>query len=256
MKYVLSIFFLAVLVGPTRAQKGDTLHVRPSDLNIKGLQTGDYSYLIVRQKALDSPASSMIIAKMSVVREAYHNKSAIVVRQQWDRDSMIHKAYTVFDANDFSTLLHDTYWRVLGYALVFDFEARKFDSRPVIRAIPDSVRTSCEQELAGSFGAYNLNWHDDLVIYSMLPYKENRTFLINYYDPGFGKPEEVPYTVTGSGQLTDRGGASIDCWTLEHTDENGTEKFWISKKTREVLKEEDHGKNWGYRFKYKLGVAG
>lgn len=256
MKYILSILCWAALAGSANAQKGDTLHVRPADLNIKGLQTGDYSYLIVRQKGLDSPASSMIIARMSVSRETYHNKPAIVVRQQWDRDSVVHKAYTVFDAGDFSTLLHDTYWRVLGYALVFDFEARKFDSRPVIRAIPDSVRTSCEQELAGSFGAYNLNWHDDLVIYSMLPYKENRTFLINYYDPGFGKPMEVPYTVTGSGQLTDRGGASIDCWTLEHTDENGTEKFWISKKTREVLKEEDHGKNWGYRFKYKLGVVG
>jgi hypothetical protein len=63
-------------------------------------------------------------------------------------------------------------------------------------------------------------------------------------------------TVTGSGQLTDRSGSGVDCWTLEHTDENGTEKFWISKKTREVLKEEDHGKNRGYRFKYKLGVAG
>jgi hypothetical protein len=42
---------------------------------------------------------------------------------------------------------------------------------------------------------------------------------------------------------------------LEHGDENGTEKFWISKKTREVLKEEDHGKSggtgsnisWGFR---------
>ena len=259
MKYILSIFSLVVLSMSAFAdthEKGDTLHVRPSDLNIKGLQTGDYSYLIVRQKALDSPAASMIIAKMNVTRETYHNKPAIIVRQQWDRDSMIHKAYTVFDANDFSTLLHDTYWRGYGFALIFDFETKKFDSRPVQRSIPDSIRRSCEEEFAGSFGAYNLNWHDDLVIYSMLPYKENRTFMINYYDPGFGKPVEVPYTVTGSGLLTDRGGSGVDCWMLEHTDENGTEKFWISKKTREVLKEEDHGKNWGYRFKYKLGVAG
>ena len=259
MKYILSIFSLVVLSMSAFAEmheKGDTLHVRPSDLNIKGLQTGDYSYLIVRQKALDSPAASMIIAKMNVTRETYHNKPAIIVRQQWDRDSMIHKAYTVFDANDFSTLLHDTYWRGYGFALIFDFETKKFDSRPVQRSIPDSIRHNCEEEFAGSFGAYNLNWHDDLVIYSMLPYKENRTFMINYYDPGFGKPVEVPYTVTGSGLLTDREGSSVDCWMLEHTDENGTEKFWISKKTREVLKEEDHGKNWGYRFKYKLGVAG
>jgi hypothetical protein len=255
MKHVLyGLFFLSVTFA-ARAQKGDTLWVKPTDLNIQGLQTGNYTYLIVRQKAKDSPAMSMILAKMSIQRDAYHNKAAIIVRQQWDRDSIIHKAYTVFDARDFSTLLHDTYWRVLGYSLIFDFENRTVDSKDIIRSMPDSVKKSCTEELAGSFGAYNLNWHDDLVIYSMLPYKENRTFMINYYDPGFGKPEEVGYTVTGSDVLTDRGGAFIDCWVLEHGDENGTEKFWISKKTREVLKEEDHGKSGGYRFKYKLGIS-
>jgi hypothetical protein len=256
MKSVLRVIFLILFAFGAHAQKRDTLHVQPADLNIKGLQTGDYSYLIIRQKAKDSPAMSIILAKMSVERDTYHNKAAIVVRQQWERDSIVHKAYTVFDAGDFSTLLHDSYWRALGYSLVFNFETRKFSSEAVVRGIPDSMRTSCEKELAGSFGAYNLNWHDDLVIYSMLPYKEGRTFLINYYDPGFGSPVEVPYTVTGSDFLTGRGGDKIECWTLEHGDENGTEKFWVSKKAREVLKEEDHGKNWGYRFKYKLGVEG
>jgi hypothetical protein len=255
MKYILSLLVLSGFVLAAVAQKGDTLRVKPEDLNIKGLQTGDYSYLIIRQKAKDSPATSMILAKMSVTRETYHDKPVIVVRQQWDRDSVVHKAYTVFDARDFSTLLHDTYWRVLGFAMVFDFETRKFDSRAIVHVIPDSVKTSCEAEFAASFGAYNLNWHDDLVIYSMLPYKENRTFMINYYDPGFGKPEEVAYTVSGSATLVDKGGAAVDCWVLEHGDENGTEKFWISKKTREVLKEEDYGKNFGFRFKYKLGVS-
>jgi hypothetical protein len=255
MKNVLCGLIFLFIASAARAQKGDTIHVQPADLNIKGLQTGHYTYLIVRQKAKDSPATSMILAKMSVHREMYHNKPAIIVRQQWDRDSIVHKAYTVFDARDFSTLLHDTYWRAYGFSMIFDFETRKFDSKNIDRPIPDSIKTSCEQEFAASFGAYNLNWHDDLVIYSMLPYKENRTFMINYYDPGFGKPAEVGYRVTGSDILVDRGGASIDCWVLEHGDENGTEKFWISKKTREVLKEEDHGKNWGYRFKYKLGVS-
>lgn len=255
MKNVLCGLIFLFATFASRAQKGDTIHVRPSDLNIKDLQTGHYTYLIVRQKAKDSPATSMILAKLSVQRETYHDKPAIIVRQQWDRDSIVHKAYTVFDARDFSTLVHDTYWRVLGYSMIFDFETRSFDSKNIDRPIPDSVRKSCAEELAGSFGAYNLNWHDDLIIYSMLPYKENRTFMINYYDPGFGKPVEVGYRVMGSDILTDRGGASIDCWILEHGDENGTEKFWISKKTREVLKEEDHGKSGGYRFKYKLGVA-
>jgi len=256
MRYILSLPLFLLTALHALSQNGDTLHVRPADLNIKGLQTGSYSYLIIRQKAPDSPATSMIFARMQIERQTWHDKPAIVVRQQWDRDSVVHTAFTVFDARDFSTLLHDTYWRALGYAMIFDFETRKFDARSLLRAIPDSVREHCEQEFAASFGAYNLNWHDDLVVYSMLPYKENRTFLINYYDPGFGKPEEVPYTVTGSDVLTGREGDRIDCWTLEHTDENGTEKFWIAKKTREVLKEEDHAGKLGYRYKLKLGVSG
>jgi hypothetical protein len=261
MKYLFGLFVLLAVgaVGRVFAcapVKGDTLHVQAADLDIKDLQTGDYSYLIVRQKAKDSPAMSMILAKMSVERGTYHTRPVIIVRQQWDRDSVVHRAYTVFDAGTFATLLHDTYWRALGYSMVFDFDAKSFDSKPVLRVIPDSVRRSCETELAGSFGAYNLNWHDDLVIYSMLPYKEGRTFLINYYDPGFGKPAEVPYTVTGSNWLVSRGGDKIECWTLEHGDENGVEKYWVAKKTKEVLKEEDHGANWGYRYKYKLGVSG
>ncbi len=238
------------------APKGDTLHVGPSDLNIKDLQTGDYSYVIIRQKSKDGPAAGMILVKMNVERKTYHDKPAIVVRQQWDRDSIVHKAYTVFDARDFSTLYHDTYWKFYGYATIFDFETRQFTSRTEDRPIPDSIKTRCEKEFAGSFGKYNLNWHDDLIIYSMLPYKENRTFVINYYDPGTGQlPEEVPYTVTKSDLLVNRGGEKVDCWVLEHTDENGTERFWIAKKTREVLKEEDEFKG-GYRYKLRIGISG
>ena len=256
LKFVLGLPIFLLTVLHALSQQRDTMHVRPTDLDIAGLQTGSYSYLIIRQKTPDSPATSMVLAKMQVERGTWHDKPAIVVRQQWDRDSIVHTAFTVFDARDFSTLLHDTYWRALGYAMIFDFETRKFGARSVVRAMPDSMRAHYEAEFAASFGRYNLNWHDDLVVYSMLPYKENRTFLINYYDPGFGKPEEVPYTVTGSADLTGRGGERIECWTLEHTDENGTEKFWIAKKTKEVLKEQDYGPRFGYRYKLKLGVSG
>src|ERR1700677_2215986 len=123
MIYLLGLFFLL---------KGDTLHVQSSDLDIKDLQTGNYSYLIVRQKAKDSPATSMILAKMSVERSTYHSRPAIVVRQQWDRDSGVHRAYTVFDAGTFATLLHDTYWRALGYSMVFDFDAKTFAAKPLL----------------------------------------------------------------------------------------------------------------------------
>lgn len=254
-----TLFICLVLALATASARGagDTIHVKPADLDINGLQTGNYNYLIVFQNALDSPARGMTFVRMVVERGRYNNKPAITVRQQWDRDSVTHRANSVFDAATFAMVLHDTYWSRLGYSMVFDFEARTFDSEPVIRAIPDSTRAACEKELAGSFDAYHLNWHDDLVIYSMLPYKEGRTFVINYYDPGFGAPQEVAYTVTASDRLVDRGGDRVDCWVLSSQENGVTEKYWIGKKTHEVLKEEDHVLKSGlYRFKYKLGVAG
>ena len=107
----------------------------------------------------------------------------------------------------------------------------------------------------------HLNWHADMLIYSLLPYKENRVFIINYYDPGFEKSTEVAYTVTGSGLLTGSNGEKIDCWVLNNFNDNkapekGYERFWISKKTHEVLKlENDFGGGRGFRYKLKLGIA-
>lgn len=99
---------------------------------------------------------------------------------------------------------------------------------------------------------YTLNWHLDLEVFPLLPYKEGRTFAINFYDPGFGAAKLVYYAVTGSQKLTGFDGQAIDCWTLVHTDnERGSNKevFYISKKTREVLKLEQE---FSGRFRYKI----
>jgi hypothetical protein len=52
MKYILHLLLYCLPGVSGRAQKGDTLHVRPADLNIRDLQTGGYSYLIIRQSVL------------------------------------------------------------------------------------------------------------------------------------------------------------------------------------------------------------
>jgi hypothetical protein len=64
------------------------------------------------------------------------------------------------------------------------------------------------------------------------------------------------YTVTGSDFLTDQDSKKINCWVLNYSDgPNGYERFWISKRTKEVLKEEDFSAR-GYRYKIKLGISG
>lgn len=252
---IASAFVIAFLATYSFAQtKGDTLVIEPKDLVVKNLQTGNSTYVVFRKKTKQSPSESITLVKIKVESKTYNNKPAFAITQQWESDgNIVHTAYTVLDAKDFSTLLHDTYWKRLGYSQKFDFEAKKvyFDGN-----VPDPDKVKTEQDFNESFNKYNLNWHSDLIIFTLLPYKENRTFKINFFDPGFGKAQEAIYTVTGSEFLINSSGEKIDCWVLAHrpTSGNGYQKFWISKKTKEVLKEEDLF-NDVYRYKLKLEVT-
>jgi len=257
MKSLFTLALLILLISPAIAATADTLKVKSGDLNMKALQTGSYSYIIYTRQTKDSPAQRLTLVKINVEAKAYHGKPAFFVTQQWDRDTVYHSAYTVFDAKDFSTLVHNTWWKPLGYQMKFDFENKTVDfvKNGMAGELPDSVKTAATNDFNESFDAYNLNWHADLLVYQLLPYKEGRTFMINYYDPGFGKTEIVAYSVTGSAVLVDGDGQNVDCWVLNHTEAAGSETFWIAKKTKEVLKEEDAGKR-GYRYKIKFGISG
>ncbi len=258
MKSILILpVLLFIAITSVVAKNADTIRVTPQNIQIKNLETGNYSYILYTKKNKESPAQNITLVKINVEALTYHNRPAFSVKQEWDRDTIWHAAYSIFDAKDFSTILHDTWWKRLGYSTKFDFEAKTadFTKNGLKGEIPDSVKSSAIKDFKQSFEKYNLNWHADLIVYQLLPYKENRTFIINYYDPGFGKAEEVPYSVTGSDVLISNSGEKIDCWVLAHTDTNGTERFWIAKKNNEVLKEEDEGAR-GYRYKIKLGISG
>lgn len=257
MKSLFALALITLIAVSAFAEKGDTLQVKPGDLDVKALQTGSYSYIIYAKQTRDSPAQRLTLVKINVEAKSYHNRPVFIITQRWERDTVYHSAYSVFDANDFSTIIHNTWWKPLGYEMKFDFEKITVDfiRSGLAGEIPDSVKTKAANDFNQSFDAYNLNWHADLLVYQLLPYKEGRTFMINYYDPGFGKAEKVAYSVTGSDILTDGYGKKVECWVLNHTEASGSETFWIAKKTKEVLKEEDSSTR-GYRYKIKFGISG
>jgi len=202
----------------------DTLQVNASDINMKSLQTGSYSYAIYYRKTKQSPAQRLTLVTINIKADTYNNKPVFVATQEWDRDTIIHRAYTVFNAVDFSTIIHNTWWKSLGYEMKFDFDKKSVDFEPngIKGDVPDSTKTSVTNDFKASLDAYALNWHADLLVYQVLPYKEGRTFMINFIDPGFGKAEKVAYSVTGSDVLTDSRGQKIDCWLLNHTEAAGS----------------------------------
>jgi hypothetical protein len=233
------------------AQKSDTISVKPETLRLENVRYGHHTYAVYFKKTKTSPSERMTLVKINVEAQEQGGRPVIKVVQQWDKDTVVHSAVTQFDPKNFSTLAHNTYWKRLGYGAIYDFVNKRvqFEGKA-----PDSVKTQSTKDFNDSFSKYNLNWHSDLVIFSLLPYKENRVFKINFYDPGFGAATEVFYRVEGSETLSTPTG-KIDCWTLmiRHTKPTAAyQKFWVSKKTSEVLKEEDE---FGGQYRYKLKLA-
>ncbi|HYH13881.1 MAG TPA: hypothetical protein VD794_01590 [Flavisolibacter sp.] len=91
----------------------------------------------------------------------------------------------------------------------------------------------------------------DLEVFSTLLFKVGTTYLINFYDPGLAAPQYRAYSVSGSSSLLGHNGQPVDCWLLAHSSDKNKEVFWISKKTKEVLKLEQES-NGRYRYKIKL----
>lgn len=255
MKIIALVINLLVAHQFVVAQKIDTVTIDAKKLNINAIIPGNHTYIVYSKKAKNSPSERLTIVKINVEQVQHNAKSVFSIKQQWDSDTVVHSATTLLDKTDFSTIYHQTYWKRLGYTMTYDFEQKQlsFD-----RPVADSIKTKATQDFTDSFKAYNLNWHSDLVVFPLLPYRDKTTFLINYYDPGFGPAQLVSYTVTGSETLTNYSGQKVACWVLRHLLNQpgfkGYQQFWIDKQSKEVLKEEDEF-NGRYRYKLKLGVS-
>lgn len=254
LSFVYFTFIFSTPVKYASAQKMDTISIGASNLNKKRILFGKVTYVVYTKKTRESPSEGIYLSKIDVKQKIYDNKGAIEISQQWDKgDTVVHTATTLLDLSDFSTLLHKTYWKRLGYSTTFDFGFKKITFDGIVT---DSVKYATTRDFTESFNKYNLNWHSDLIIFTLLPYAENRAFKINFYDPGFGKPSENIYTVTGSDVLMTFAGKKTACWILEIKIPGGIgyQKFWVNKEDNAILKEEDFY-NGTYRYKLKLEVA-
>ena len=238
------------------SQKKDTILIDASKVDPSVLKTGLNRYLVYFQNGKDSSRGKYQLWSRKTEIVNYKGQQAISVSQEWvDNDTVTHKAYSVCDRKTFLPFYHESWWRSRG-AASFDFldKTAMLQGSPLTDADTARLKQNMYAAFKKSLGQYFLNWHLDLEVFSILPYKENATFLINFYDPGFQEPKQQAYTVVGSASLTGYNDQVIDCWLLSHGSTNNKEVFWISKKTKEVLKLEQEF-NGRYRYKIKLGFS-
>lgn len=246
-----ALFFVA---ASGYAQQSDTITIDASKVNTSVLIPGTHRYLVYFKMGKDSSRKMYQLWSRSATLFNYEGREAIAVTQEWeDNDTVMHKTYTVLDKKTFATYYHESWWKGKGNS-VFDFKRQSAKHNEVpISEKTDSNSIRQQKAFEAACSQYFLNWHLDLEVFSMLPYKEGVTFKINFYDPGFAPPRYEVYTVAGSGVLNGYNNQRIECWKLKHGSlPRNQEIFWISKQTREVLKLEQEFAGGRGRYKIKI----
>jgi hypothetical protein len=261
MKFLSSTMFLTAIFLCTckvNAQKNDTLHITATNINTKVLREGTHRYLVYFKMKKDAPRTQTQFWTRTIERTTQNEKPIIIVTQEWeDKDSIMHTVKSVCNGITMKPITHDFWWKQRGNTSV-NFENKTVQVNGI--ALSDNDTTKQKKAVWSAFKSvgdnYFLNWHLDMEVFPILPYKSGVTFIIPFYDPGTGAHfEKVAYTVTGSAELFGYNNQKIDCWLLVHESKGNKEVFWISKKTKEVLKLEQEINGTMYRYKVKLGFS-
>lgn len=252
--YITACIAAAFFSVQVYAQKTDTVLITASQVNTAFLKEGTHRYIIYFKMTRDATRTQAQFWTRNIERTEYNGRPAIIINQVWeDKDSIMHTAKSVCDAETMQPLLHEVWWKQRGSSS-YDFinKTATINGYQLNEADTSKARQRAWGGFKTALAEYELNWHLDLEVFAVLPYKENTTFLIPYYEPGFTAPENIAYTVTGSARLSGYDNQEIDCWLLSHEEEGNKEIFWISKKTNEVLKLEQEINGKIFRYKIKL----
>lgn len=259
MKYYFYLLSLILLSSHSFAQKSDTVYINPKNIKVADLKDGRSVYLVYYRGHKEATRTMTQFWTRAVKRETENGKKIIEVYQSWeDKDSIVHTAKSLCDAQTFKPLFHENWWKVKGKnsTSIYNYETKQvtIDGNDAAK----DLSTKGKQLMAGFLKAtdvYHLNWHLDLEVFSTLPLSLHKTYAIPFYEAGYKEPENIFYTVSGEDHLKGYDNEQIACWVLIHETIGNKEKFWISKKTKEVLKLEQEVNGKMYRYKIKLGFS-
>ncbi|MBD1387283.1 hypothetical protein IDJ75_18485 [Mucilaginibacter rigui] len=234
------------------AAQVDTIRLKDHRLNTATLKPGMRQYLVYFQMPKSSKTLRFWLWLRDTKIETRNGERVFATTQHWyGGDTMSYRTgYSVNRVKDFSPVYHTE--TIAGKVGAYNWGNAQIKGA-------DTVAQNTKKDFALNFTSPNFNWNLDIETFEMLPLAAGKTFAINFYDAGFGKPEYIIYKVTGSEVIGTLDNQRVDCWKLVNESENNgnhyTQTFWISKKGHEFLKEEDSF-GGGYRYKVKMpGMA-
>ncbi|ASZ11680.1 hypothetical protein CK934_12265 [Chitinophaga sp. MD30] len=241
---------MIVIAGICGRSYGQADTVRPGSghLRTAWLKPGAKQYLVYFQRPGSSQQLhlSLWLRNSSIV--AQQGKRLYVMQQYWyGNDTSGYRAYTSYNRmDDFSPVYHSE--RNTRGVAAYNWSWQGIQGA-------DTVAANTRASFHLSFDLPNYNWNLDIETFEMLPLAAGKRFAIRFYDAGLDVPKYILYEVTGSERLITFDSRAEDCWILltesEFQGKKATQRFWISKRSHEFLKEEDSF-NGIYRYKVKL----
>ncbi len=245
---ILSLIF-STSISFANLKLKDTIKINSNHLLSKELPLGKSNYIVYIKRDKNGPALNVTFVEMEVSKTAYKDKKVYKITQQWsEKDTLLHTSETMLDEANLATIYHKTWWKKNNQVTEVDYIKKSY----TVEGDDKGFNKRAEDGLKDSFlNADFINWHSDLHLFSLLPFKKEAIFKINVYDPGYSPPKYEIYTVLGSEKIEGN-----DCWILNYElpRNMGYQRFWISKSERIVLKEEDNFKG-NYRYKLKTKVS-
>lgn len=248
-KFKLQYLFIILFFSLNNSTAQSVVISDTGTILLKRLKSSSNTYKVYF-KIDDKVNPRVQIWKRSVKDTIYAERSSVLFTHQiWINDTLVDWARSICDAKTMNSLYHTTWSKQRGIE-EFDFLNVELRINHQLITSEDTSQRS-KTALEGFLKATTmnaLNWHADLELLPLLPFKDSAVIVVPFYHPGSSGPILAEYRVMGSDFHIDSNGEQFDCWKVRYQNRS-IMIFWIDKKNGMVRKlEEQFGKNM-YRFK-------
>lgn len=226
----------------------DTINTSNLKLNIAAFKDSKASYAVYFEDSLGNRLSSAALWDRSIkITKDAKGKSTYRFEWKWfQKDSLLAHVVATGELPSLKPTTHFANYKKRGkFSYAF---------KDNVVTVPDSAkRTKRDSTFQVTMKPAAFEFPMDLETFPLLPFKRiGQQFAIAFYEPGSPKSDYYKLTVTGKEDLKLNNAASVSCWLLKIEYGRGsTATFWISDKSREVLKMKEYFKG-RYRYKVRL----
>ncbi len=231
------------------AQSIDTINYTNAKLNVSALKESNTSYAVYFTDTNDSRKGAANIWERSL-SFSKGNGGEDLYNFEWKwymNDTLISEVKATGFLNSMKPLTHK--------ANYFKRGKRSYQFKDGLVTVPDEdKRTRKDSLFKFKLDPPAFEFPMDLELYGLLPFKtKGQEFAVAFYEPGTNKAGYYRLSVKGQDDLLLPGGVKVRCWLLsiDYGVKGSSALFWISDKTREVLKM----KEWypgGFAYKVRL----